>query len=290
MNMGKLGSILFWGMTTIAVSVLPASAFDRSAVDKQSVRSMQLAQATDAGCRQTNAVTGVYLQPDLTGASAGVLPAGETIRLQVLGTGTGWARISEPVVGWVEAKYLTPATPCAAPTAYRQINQAPAANPPITTTPQAASTSAPTQRTFPQPANPPVTTARSSVTVPDLPSSQQPVPQSQFPQPQAPVAARSTAPAIPSTNSATAPTVVTVTCDVLPVEGLVVRNQPDLATGTGLYTIPQGTHNFQFTGATRTIPSPEGQRRWAYILAPYQGWISVGMLNGGTNLGGRTCG
>lgn len=291
MKMGKIGSVLFLGITTIAISWLPARAFDRSDLEKQAGRSIQLAQVTDTGCRQTNAVTGIYLQPDLTSTSAGILPAGETIRLQVLGTGTGWARISEPAVGWVEAKYLTPTAPCAAPTAYRQINPSPVVNPPVITAPQAASTPTPTQRSFPQPATPPVIPARSAVTVPDLPSPQQPIAQSQFPQPQSPVAVRSAAPAVPLTNNpAATPTIISVTCDVLPTEGLVVRNQPDLATGTGLYTIPQGTHNFQFTGTTRTVASPEGQRRWAYILAPYQGWISVGMLNGGTNLGGRTCG
>ncbi|HEY9700002.1 MAG TPA: hypothetical protein V6D10_22275 [Trichocoleus sp.] len=298
MKMGKLGSALFFGIMTIAVSSFSAKAVERSTqVGQIGQLGEQLAQATDTGCRQTNAVTGIYLQPDLNSTSAGVLSAGQTIRLQVLGTGTGWVRISEPAVGWVEAKYLTPVTPCATPTAYQQINPSIAANPPGTTPPQPA---APAQPNFPQPTVPPVANAP-SVRVPNLPSPQQPVPQSQTRyqprttyqsqtanQPQTTVAARPLAPAIPFTSAPATPTIVAVTCDVLPAEGLIVRTQPD--TGTGLYTLPQGTYNFQFTGATRTVPSPEGQRRWAYIVSPYQGWISVGVVNGGSNLGGRTCG
>jgi hypothetical protein len=71
---------------------------------------LRLAQNTDLGCRQTNLSTGVYIQPDLTSTSQGLLEQGEIVRLEA--TGRGWARITQPLVGWVESRYLSPDVPC----------------------------------------------------------------------------------------------------------------------------------------------------------------------------------
>lgn len=74
-----------------------------------------LAQAvptTETGCRQANTTTGVYVQPSFDSESRGILNRGQTVRLELVGTGTGWARITAPVMGWVEAKYLSPASAC----------------------------------------------------------------------------------------------------------------------------------------------------------------------------------
>lgn len=94
----------------IAIGKLPAGAIDPNA--RSNPEPVQIAQAGDTNCRQTNATTGVYQQPDPASFSPGSLPAEQTVRLEVLGTGTGWSRIREPIVGWVESQYLTPPTPC----------------------------------------------------------------------------------------------------------------------------------------------------------------------------------
>jgi hypothetical protein len=73
----------------------------------------QVTPTTETGCRQAQATTGVYTQPNLDSGSRGVLNSGQTVRLDLTGSGTGWARITEPLIGWVEAKYLTPMTACA---------------------------------------------------------------------------------------------------------------------------------------------------------------------------------
>jgi hypothetical protein len=69
-----------------------------------------LAQNAELGCRRTNTSTGVYIQPNLDSASQGMLNSAQTIRLER--KGEGWARINQPIVGWVQSRYLTPAVPC----------------------------------------------------------------------------------------------------------------------------------------------------------------------------------
>ncbi len=70
------------------------------------------ASSAETGCRQTNATTGLYTQPSLDSSSRAILSSGQTVRLELLGTGTGWARITAPATGWVESRYLTPPTAC----------------------------------------------------------------------------------------------------------------------------------------------------------------------------------
>lgn len=190
----------------------------------------QIAQATETGCRQTNSTTGVYTQPNLDSPAQGVLNPGQTVRLELVGTGTGWTRITQPLIGWVEAKYLTPAAACAS------LGQA--INPAATPAATPASGVSPT--------------------------------------------------ALPPAQSLTQ--TVTVVCEVLPTEGLVVRSEPDIRSNTVLYTIPKGTHQFQFTSNHLTSQAGNQQRYWSYIMAPYQGWISLGIVGGNFNLGGRECG
>ena len=69
-----------------------------------------LAQNTELGCRQTTVSTGVYVQPNLDSASQGMLTPAQTVRLE--SRGEGWARINQPLIGWVQSRYLTPAVSC----------------------------------------------------------------------------------------------------------------------------------------------------------------------------------
>jgi hypothetical protein len=180
----------------------------------------------ETGCRQTNATTGLYAQPSLDSSSRAILSSGQTVRLELLGTGTGWARVTAPATGWVESRYLSPPTACTGLGAA-------------------------------------------------LPA-----------QIGAPVAPGQLAPATPQP----VPT-VTVVCEVLPTEGLVVRSEPTINPSTALYTIPKGVHQFQFTNDHLTSHSNNGlERHWAYITAPYPGWISLGAVGGSFNLGGKECG
>ena len=73
-------------------------------------RNTELAQNTELGCRQTNVSTGVYVQPNLDSASQGLLLSAQIVRLE--SKGEGWARINQPLIGWVQSRYLTPAVSC----------------------------------------------------------------------------------------------------------------------------------------------------------------------------------
>ncbi len=305
MGIDLLGQVAVLSGLAIGLSSLPGAAIDLN--ERSNLKPFQIAQAGETNCRQTNTVAGVYQQPDPISVSQGVLPAGQTVRLEVIGTGTGWSRIREPIVGWVEARYLTPPTPCAYPVSAQPERSVPArvtqasVNPtsfPQVNPAQPAATRSPvnsvTPPNFPQPNLPP---GRSQVTVPPLSAAPQSFPQPQaFPQPTPQpnnqsnnIAVRPTVPPLPAIASPqsvpTGRAIVTTTCDVLPREGLVVRRQPDL-NSTGVSIIPVGTYNFQFTGATQTI----GSQRLAYIVAPAEGWIQVLAGNGGSTLGGGRCG
>lgn len=217
MSLGKLTGVMGWG--AIAVLVMPSIALAANPLERHNPRSSRLL-AQELGCRQTNVSTGVYSQPNLDSRSRGILDAGQTIRLER--KGEGWARISQPVVGWVESRYLTPAVPC---------------DPLGSTTIQ----------------NPP------DRQIDSLP-------------PQAPVAT------------------VKVICDVLPVNGLVVRSEPFIDERTFITFIAPGTHEFQFTRNTRLTRTGDINRRWVYITAPSEGWITLGVEGTPSNLGGDSCG
>ncbi|NJO78296.1 MAG: SH3 domain-containing protein [Cyanobacteria bacterium RM1_2_2] len=193
------------------------------AAARQTFVAQQVTQA-ETGCRQSQVTTGVYTQPNLDSNSRGVLNSGQTVRLDLAGSSTGWARITEPLVGWVEAKYLTPVAACTG------LGYSPAATP-------------------------------------------------------APAPAPSTS-AIAPIATAT----VSAVCEVLPTEGLVVRSEPTISGNTVLHTIPKGRHQFQFTNNHLTTHSGNQSRYWTYITAPYSGWISLGIVGGSFNLGGRECG
>lgn len=190
-----------------------------------------LTQNPELGCRQTNVSTGVYVQPNLDSASQGLLTPAQTVRLE--SKGEGWARINQPLIGWVQSRYLTPTASC------DPLNG--------TTTIQ----------------NPP---ERQIIALP---------------------------PEVPASNpqqnlSNSAP--IKVTCDVLPVNGLVVRSKPTVEGQTYLTTLAPGTHEFQFTRDVRVTQSEAGDRRWVYITAPSTGWITLGLAGAPTNLGGQECG
>lgn len=117
-GIGGLGAIAPINLSSITIAPIaisqPALA-DNAPIDHQPqvgslAPSSLLAQNTELGCRQTNASTGVYVQPNLNSAAQGMLNPAQTVRLE--SKGEGWARINQPIIGWVESEYLTPAVPC----------------------------------------------------------------------------------------------------------------------------------------------------------------------------------
>lgn len=320
--MGKMGidslkQVAVLSGLAIATSSLPGMAIDftaKSSSELMQFKLIQIAQAGDTLCRQTNTVTGIYQQPNIFSVSQGILAAGQTVRLELLGTGTGWSRIREPIVGWVEARFLTPPTPCAnfaaqtavpAPTALTAPANSGSGSAPIADASQPIHSASlpPSSAAQPVAARPPVNqplpsnfpsptvpAGQGQVVVPPLDAATQPIPQSNAPQPslQPNVAVRPTIPPLPAIVSPQTVqnqrAIVTTTCDVLPPEGLAVRRQPDLNTA-GAAILAPGTYNFQFTGATQTV----GMQRLAYIVAPAEGWIQTLSADGPT-LGGGRCG
>ncbi|HEY9631354.1 MAG TPA: hypothetical protein V6C84_29030 [Coleofasciculaceae cyanobacterium] len=247
-----------------------------------------LAQNSDSGCRQTNAITGIYEQPNLDSASRGILPIAQTVRLEVLGTGTGWARINQPVVGWIEARYLTPNVPCNDSEA-ASIPDASEAEPvrPDASESETVRSGISEERSRQQEA--------SAFPEPDLPNlrsnprTSNPLPSSvESPGTRMPNLRTRNAPTPNTPTSATQ--VTTVSCDVLPSYGLIVRSEPSVVGNTYITTIPVGTYSFQFTRNTQTNETPEGIRRWVYITSPVEGWISLGYVGKDFNLGGQACG
>jgi hypothetical protein len=255
-------------------------------LDTYSMQGAQVAQTSDSSCRQTNVTTGVYEQPNLDSASRGILPIAQTVRLELLGTGTGWARINEPLVGWIEARYLTPNAPCDGLEKIAPQTAAPAnatASPVRTDRSSSSSPATSSDPTFSESERRSRQQDARSFPSPDSPNLlyNRPANGVQAPSPQVP--SRS-----PDTASDTQ--ITTVSCDVLPAYGLIVRRQPTVVGDTYLTTIPTGTYQFQFTRNTQTNETPEGTRRWVYITAPVEGWISLGYVGKDFNLGGRDCG
>jgi hypothetical protein len=232
MKMMKLRAVVWAGLAGIA-AIVPLVNDQSALADEQWVssvsRNLLLAQNSGLGCRRTNVSTGVYAEPNLDSNSRGILNASQTIRLER--KGEGWARISQPIIGWVQSQYLSPAVSCD-PLGASTIQSPPAVR--ITASP---------------PASP-----------------------SPSPSPQ------------PVANS------VKATCDVVPEDGLIVRSEPIVDPRTFLTSIPAGTHEFLFTRETRVTRTELGDRRWVYITAPAQGWISLGIEGRTANLGGRQCG
>lgn len=104
---------LVTGFVTVAAFASRIMATELTSTrDQPALTGQIIAQSTETGCRQAQNTTGVYTQPNLDSGSRGVINSGQTVRLDLTGSGTGWARITEPMIGWVEAKYLTPMTAC----------------------------------------------------------------------------------------------------------------------------------------------------------------------------------
>jgi hypothetical protein len=113
-GIGTMGATPGYALEAIApFSISQAVLTDNAPINyapHQGSAQTTLAQNTELGCRQTNVSTGVYVQPNLNSASQGVLPSARTVRLE--SKGEGWARINQPLVGWVQSRYLTPAVSC----------------------------------------------------------------------------------------------------------------------------------------------------------------------------------
>lgn len=76
-------------------------------------------------------------------------------------------------------------------------------------------------------------------------------------------------------------------CAVLPEGGLIVRDQPSLVDSRVIGSIRPGNYTFQFTRDRKEVGEPK--RQWAYITAPAKGWVSTGIVGGGSNLSGEGC-
>lgn len=80
------------------------------------------------GCRITRDRIGVYEEPNTAQNARGILQKGVTVLLG-LGSGDGWARITGPQTGWVQAKFLKGGdkTPC--PASLKPVPSRPSATP-----------------------------------------------------------------------------------------------------------------------------------------------------------------
>lgn len=240
MSLRKLGAIGLSGTLVMLPIVTLADA-------QSFALPLQLAQSPDLGCQKANAVTGVYEQPNLDSPSRGVLAQNQTVRLQF--TSDGWARIDSPLIGWVEAQYLTPTTQCNWADGADPANFAAQRNAVLDTSTPSSTTASATAAGFP-----------------------------------IPVIENTSAPSTVSSTSGPVP------CRVIPTNGLIVRNEPAIAEGTYVATIPQGEHMFQFSGESTRTPTEQGVRTWVYILSPQQGWISPGFIGETSNITGDRCG
>ncbi len=120
-----------------------------------------------------------------------------------------------------------------------------------------------------------------------------PCPEGQVPVAPAPPDAASNTGTTPgsSTSPAVTPTataqVSRAVCAVLPEGGLIVRDRPNLLDSRVIGSIRPGNYTFQFTRDRKEIGEPK--RQWAYITAPAKGWVSTGIVGGGSNLSGEGC-
>ncbi|NJR69191.1 MAG: SH3 domain-containing protein [Synechococcales cyanobacterium CRU_2_2] len=96
-------------------------------------------------------------------------------------------------------------------------------------------------------------------------------------------------PLTPSPPAPPTSRVVRAVCEVIPEEGLIVRDTPVVAASRVIGQIRPGSHTFQFSNQRQETETPEGLRQWVYITAPAKGWISTGFTNGGSNLSGENC-
>lgn len=127
------------GIVMGAIATFPLATTYALPLPPSSSQLRQVPDSTPIGCRETNSITGVYEQPNLDSASRGVLSQYQAVRLEV--ANDGWARINYPVVGWVEARYLSPPISCnelpteatliapTAPTSIRDLAPSPTATP-----------------------------------------------------------------------------------------------------------------------------------------------------------------
>ena len=159
----RLGLLILLSYGVMEVSSLSRGAIAsiHQTVDLQPhLPDAQIAQSSELGCRQTNATTGVYEEPNPDSTALGILPVAQTVRLEVLGTGTGWTRISQPLVGWIKARYLTPNAPCGS------LGAGLAGSPTVPVPSPSHSSSNPSTDSQPPGMQPPLTSARCNVLPP----------------------------------------------------------------------------------------------------------------------------
>lgn len=96
-----------------------------------------------------------------------------------------------------------------------------------------------------------------------------------------------------SANPVTSETVAVntaLTCTVTSSYGLAVRDQPVISYRNVVATLQPGDYPFQLTSRTTRTATGLGDREWAYIVSPAEGWISLGIAaDGKSNLEGQNC-
>ena len=250
---------LFSSTTTLTGSIALAAIFSLQTFEPAAAQTPRLPMAQAApiapgpiGCRITRDQIGVYQEPNLSETAVGILAQETTITLGS-GSGNGWARIVAPQTGWVQAKFLrgNVATPCPP----RQSSAA-AVEQSDRAGAENASVSAGPGVTNPGITNP-------GATNPDA-----------------------ITPGVTNASTANTGSISRAVCAVLPEGGLIVRDRPSLDNSRVIGSIRPGNYTFQFARDRRVDPS---ERQWAYITAPAKGWVSTGIVNGGTNLSGAGC-
>lgn len=273
-------------------------------------------ETTDLGCRQTNTEIGVYTEPSLDSSTRGTLSRSQLVRLERR-TENGWARIIAPVAGWVQSRYLSPSVGCAELDADN--TQSSITNlPPIAC--EVLSPDGLTVRDRPGgsylstlPPNPAAirftgetqTTQEGNLTrrwfrissptagwiSSGIVNGDSNLGGRSCLRALERIVAAANSGSSSGTLTPTPPTTpslnpIAATCQVLSSDGLVVRSRPEVSSRTYLATIPPAQQNFRFTGETRIVEETNGNRRWAKISAPNEGWITLGLEGGEPTLGG----
>lgn len=229
-----------------------------------------LAQAASAdyaprGCRVTRDRVGIYAEPNNLEESRGLLEKDVTVLLGS-GSGPGWARIVAPETGWIQSKFLRGNANTVCPPGFE------------------ASFENSGEGSGENSGASPVTPRRGR-TIDDLP---RPVTPPILSRPPRPVIQQPANIQVPPSSGSVA-RVTRSLCEVIPEEGLIVRDTPTTVSSRVIGNIQAGRYTFQFSDRRLELETPEGLRQWVYITAPAKGWISTGFVNGGSNLLGEGC-
>ena len=218
-----------------------------------------------SGCRVARDRVGIYAEPSTLAESRGFLEQDDVVLLGS-GSGPGWARIVAPETGWIQSKFLRGSTNTVCPPDLRQaieedeVRGVPDNQPNRNRTPEG----------LPKPVTPPIQPQAPKLPIQRSVNVQVPA-------------------SVPAPGQGRVTRVARAICEVLPEEGLVVRDMPNTTSSRMIGNIQAGRYTFQFSNRRVERETSEGLREWIYITAPAKGWISSGFVNGGSNLQGEGC-